>query len=145
MATALAVGSIPALHYAPFSNVFPKTLSHLQKFKQESSCLKLSFHKFFWKPLACFFVVLSDEITPPLSVFPRSLWPLDLCTFALFFSGLSPICLYLFFFFGEWGSYRVFANSWLGKMEGKTEELTFHYSANSACSRWPSANLMNFL
>lgn len=41
MATALAVGSIPAFHYALFSNVFPKTSSHLQKFKQESASLKL--------------------------------------------------------------------------------------------------------
>jgi len=39
----------------------------------------------------------------------------------------------------------VFTNSCLGKIEGKTTELTFHYLANSACSRWPDANLMNFL
>lgn len=45
-ATALAVGPIPAFHYAPFSNVFPKTLSHLQKFKRDSASLKLSFHEF---------------------------------------------------------------------------------------------------
>lgn len=86
-------GSFPALHYASFSEIFPKTLSHLQKFKQESANVKLSFHKSVWIPWACLFIVLSDKIASALAVFPRSSCALHLCTFVLFSSGLSPICL----------------------------------------------------
>lgn len=39
---------------AMFVNVFfPKVLSHLQKFKQESASLKIPFHELAWKPFLC--------------------------------------------------------------------------------------------